>query len=444
MPDQPGAKGRQPRSAHSDTASATKPARVAKKAAKKVPAKKLTSAPRAGKVTQGKTPQGTTPQKKAAQKKAAQKKTAQKKTTQKKAAQKKTAPRRTKRVPPAPKSGARIRRPEAMIAAAIDAMALPALPQPAPGEAINLGPIAGTGSPTGALGAGATDLCEIAPSGEVALAGDTFSGNAAFDGSWSPSMGLHVRPGTLNGIIQFDRSFGANDTLYAEPRSPVLGSSQLPSGTVQVFGIDYALVARVRNLVPSDTRLVRIDPNGPRWPTVPGSWRDASWQDGNQTQISGYQAADGWVYIVADGFARDHTVRLYRCPAAKFTDRNSWHAWGMVDGGPDWGWDVPATPLNDDIFGELSLRTIEGKAVCSGFNASTGNVEVRVADDVTQVLAPWTPVTVIATQQTVPQNYGGYIVPGSTLDQAIILVSQWNTFTNNPYNVQQFVANLLR
>jgi hypothetical protein len=67
-----------------------------------------------------------------------------------------------------------------------------------------------------------------------------------------------------------------------------------------------------------------------------------------------------------------------------------------------------------------------------------------VADDVTQVLAPWTPVTVIATQQTVPQNYGGYIVPGSTLDQAIILVSQWNTATGNPYNAQQFVANLHR
>jgi hypothetical protein len=44
----------------------------------------------------------------------------------------------------------------------------------------------------------------------------------------------------------------------------------------------------------------------------------------------------------------------------------------------------------------------------------------------------------------VQTNYGGYIVPGSTVDQAIILVSQWNTTTNNPYNVQQFVVNLNR
>ena len=353
-----------------------------------------------------------------------------------------TARRPAKRPLAIPDSGIAPRRTRAMAAAAL--RELPRLPQPVRGDAINLGPIAGTGSPTGALGAGATDLCEISPDGQVALAGDTFSGDAAFQGAWSPSMGLHVRPGTLNGRIQFDRSFGQNGTLYAETWPHVPGGSQLPAGTVQVFGVDYALVARVADLKPRDTRLVRIDPNRGGWPTIPGSVRDAGWQDFNQTQISGYHAPDGWVYIVADGFARDHRVWLYRCPAANFTDRNWWHAWGMIHGGPDWGWDVAPTPLSDDIFGELSLRLIEGKAVLSGFNWSTGNVEARVADDVTQVLAPWTPVTVIATQGTVPQNYGGYIVPGSTLDQAMILVSQWNTTTHNPYNVQQFVANLHR
>jgi hypothetical protein len=363
------------------------------------------------------------------------------------AGSKKTTPRQrpAKRPPPAPKSGARPVRP-AVLTAAAQALALPQLPQPAQGQAINLGPIAGTESPTGAQGAGAVDLCEISPGGQVALGGDTFSGNAARSGAWSPSMALHVRPGTLNSNpIQFDSSFGQNGTLYAEPPPPVVGGSQLPAGTVQVFGIDYALVTRTANLQPIDTRLVQINPNGPGWQTVPGSLRDAaSWQDGNETQISGYQAPDGWVYIVAGGFARDHTVRLYHCHAETFTDRNTWWAWGINGGGPDWAWNVAPTPLSGDLFGELSLRLIQNMAVLSGFNATSGNVEVRVADDVTQVLAPDTPVTVVATQQTVPQNYGGYIVPGSTLDQAIILVSQWNTTTNDPYNVQQFVVNLNR
>jgi hypothetical protein len=359
---------------------------------------------------------------------------------------KKTTPRKraAKHAPPAPKSGARPVG-HAVLAAAVQSLALPQLPQPAPGQAINLGPIAGTESSTGAFGAGAVDLCEISPSGLVALGGDTFSGNACGSGAWSPSMALKVRPGTLNAnTIQFNGTFGGNGTLYAEPPPPVPGGSQLPAGTVQVFGIDYAFVTRTANLQPIDTRLVQIDPNNPGWATVPGSLRDAeSWQNGNETQISGYQDPDGSVYIVADGFARDHGVWLYHCPAERFTDRNSWWAWGIGDDG-NWAWNVDPTPLSGDNWGELSLRLIEGMKVLSGFNASTGQVEVRVTDDVTQVLAPETPMTIVATQETVPQNYGGYIVPGSTLDQAIILVSQWNTTTLDPYNVQQFVVNLNR
>lgn len=352
--------------------------------------------------------------------------------------------RAAKRLPPAPKSGARPVG-HAVLAAAVQSLALPQLPQPAPGQAINLGPIAGTESPTGAFGAGAVDLCEISPSGLVALGGDTFSGNSCGSGTWSQSMALQVQPGTVNGnTIQFCGSFGGNGTLYAEPPPSVPGGSQLPAGTVQVFGIDYAFITRTANLQPIDTRLVTIDPNNPGWATVPGSCRDAqSWQNGNETQISGYQDPDGNVYIVADGFARNHQVWLYHCPAESFTDRNTWWAWGIGNDG-NWAWNVDPTPLSGDCWGELSLRLIEGMKVLSGFNASTGNVEVRVTDDVTQVLAPETPVTIVATQETVPQNYGGYIVPGSTLDQAIILVSQWNTMTGDPYNVQQFVVNLNR
>jgi hypothetical protein len=344
--------------------------------------------------------------------------------------------------PPAPKSGIVPKRQAALRAEAMAALALPQLPQPARGQAINLGPIAGTGSSTGAIGAGATDLCEIAPSGQVALAGDTFAGNKAFVGAWSPSMGLHVKPGTLNGTIQFDRSFGQFGSLYAEPPPNVRGGSQLPAGTVGVFGTDYALVTRTRDLIPIDSRLVRINPNAAGWPTVPGSWRDAGWEGGNQTQISGCQAPDGWVYIVAGGFARNHTVRLYRVREQNFEDRNMWSAWGFKNGA--WQWHVEPSPLSADRFGEMSLRLIDGMFVLSGFNQSTGRTEVRVTPIVEHVLAPWTPVTVVATQQTVFQNYGGYIVPGSTLDQAIILVSQWVTAHNTPYNVQQFVVNLNR
>ena len=356
---------------------------------------------------------------------------------------KRTTRQRTVKSPPptpewGPRRSAAPAAPAVAAMATFDAMALPELPQPVRGDHINLGIVAGSDGPTGWLSAGATDLCEISPGGQVALAGDTFRGNAVYQGDWSPSLGLHVKPGTLRGKVEFDRSFGWQ-SLYAEGWPP--GGSQLPAGTIQVFGHEYALVARVHDLHPIDTRLVRIDPNNGHWPTVPGSWRAADWEGGNQTQISGCEAPDGWVYIVADGFARDHTVRLYHCQAQHFEDRNMWWAWGIRDG--QWQWNVEPAPLSDFLFGELSLRLIEEKFVLSGFNQSTGNVEVRVADDVTQVLAPWTPVTVVATQQEVPRNYGGYLVPGSTLDQALILVSQWGE-GDYPYNVQEFVVNLNR
>ena len=51
----------------------------------------------------------------------------------------------------------------------------------------------------------------------------------------------------------------------------------------------------------------------------------------------------------------------------------------------------------------------------------------------------------------VPQNYGGYIVPGSTLASMNIFASQWNTLADAhgvpvgaPYNTQQVIANVSR
>jgi hypothetical protein len=42
------------------------------------------------------------------------------------------------------------------------------------------------------------------------------------------------------------------------------------------------------------------------------------------------------------------------------------------------------------------------------------------------------------------QPYGGYISPGSTLDEVRVFVSQWNTLPQNdsaPYRVIQFAVN---
>lgn len=321
------------------------------------------------------------------------------------------------------------------------------VPQPplGHGQHRDMGVIAGTEGPTACLDAGATDLCEIAPSGLVAVAGDTWKGPRAWVGEWSPSLALHVN--SLAGRVTFDRSFGWRN-LYQEGWAP--GGSQLPAGTVRVRGVDYLMVTRTVDLVPQDSRLVVINPDRPGWATVPGSQRPAAYQGFNQTQISGCEAPDGWVYIVADDFHRRNPVVLYRCRPETFTDRDSWAGWGKVNGDPNrWDWGQPPCPLHPDLFGELSLRWIEGKFVLSAFNETARRIEVHVADRVEQILRPVPPVppcTIVAHAGELPNLYGGYIVPGSTLDRTRILVSQWAQWgaKDDPYNVREFEVNLNR
>jgi hypothetical protein len=106
----------------------------------------------------------------------------------------------------------------------------------------------------------------------------------------------------------------------------------------------------------------------------------------------------------------------------------------------------------------MSFKQVDGKAVLSYFNATTGNMEIRVAEDPTSLgTAPVT--TVVQHQDEWPepaeslpppydnrlaQPYGGYISPGSTLDELRVFVSQWNNAdprAKAPYRVIQFAVN---
>jgi hypothetical protein len=220
-------------------------------------------------------------------------------------------------------------------------------------------------------------------------------------------------------------------------------------------------VTTVKNLVPQSSRLVKAEPVQGLWQTVPGSARDASYLGGQQTQISGYydpiptaESQTGWVYIVADNFDRSQPAVLFRVAPENFGDRSRWQGWAS---GPDGGWNKPPNALWGDLIGEMSFKQIEGKAVLSYFNASTGNMEVRVADDPTSLGTA--PTTTVVQHDDWPdpaeslpppednrlaQPYGGYISPGSTLDELRVFVSQWHNSdprARAPYRVIQFAVN---
>ena len=343
----------------------------------------------------------------------------------------------------------------------------PVLPPLAPGQVIRIGPTAGTGTPTRDYGIGATDLCEFMefPSGILQVCGDSFAGQGVGFGGWYSPIALHVETESIDDPtgVRYDGVTGIDKPLLAEP-TPA-GSSQLPAGVVQINRENYMMVTTVRNLVPQTSRLVKADPAQGNWQTVVKSQREAGYEGGRQSQVSGYydpiptpDSPSGWVYIVANNFDRSGPVVLYRARPEIFTDRASWQGWSGLPG-PDGGWNKPPMPLWPDRIGEMSIRQIDGMAVLSYFNAANGNMEVRVANNPTGLgTAPVTTV-VFASDWPDPaehlpppednrlaQPYGGYISPGSTLNELRVFISQWNTEprAQAPYRVIQFALNPLK
>ena len=336
----------------------------------------------------------------------------------------------------------------------------PVLPPLAPGRVIRIGPTAGTGTPTRDYGVGATDLCDFMefPSGILQVCGDSFAGQGVGYGGWFSPIALHVETESIDdpGGVRYDGVTGTDRPLLADP-TPA-GMSQLPAGVVQINRRNYLMVTTVRELVPQTSRLVKADPSKSDWPTLPDSERPASYAEGGQSQISGYydpipraDSETGWVYIVANDFDRSEPLVLYRATPQECEERSSWQGWSA-----DSGWGHAPTPLWSDAVGEMSIRQIDGKTVLSYFNAATGNMEMRVANDPTGLgTAPVTTVVVASDwpnpaddlgppeSNRLAQPYGGYISPGSTLDEVRVFVSQWNTGPRggSPYRVIQFAVN---
>ncbi|MBV8930283.1 MAG: DUF4185 domain-containing protein [Mycobacteriaceae bacterium] len=360
----------------------------------------------------------------------------------------------------------------AVCLAAAPAHADPPAPAPEPilaplalGQVMRIAPAAGTGTGTRDYGIGATDLCEFMefPSRVLQVCGDSFAGQGVGFGGWHSPIALSVDTSSVddpNGVRYFGVT-GVDMPLLAEQTPP--GASQLPAGIVEINRQNYLMVTTVRNLVPQSSRLVKADAAKGNWPTVAGSVRDAAYLGGRQTQISGYydpiptaDSPTGWVYILANNFDRSGPAVLYRAKPETFTDRASWQGWSNL-GGAAGGWNKAATPLWSDHVGEMSVRQIEGKTVLSYFNASTGNMEVRVANSPTGLGSAPVTTVVFASDWPDPaealpppednrlaQPYGGYISPGSTLDELRIFISQWNNVdprARAPYRVIQFAVN---
>ena len=171
-----------------------------------------------------------------------------------------------------------------------------------------------------------------------------------------------------------------------------------------------------------------------------------SYMNGQGNLITWEQGPDGYVYVMSSEFKRADDVYLSRFLPEQIADRTTWEHYNTTTG--EWDATFAGTPvLSDDVAaGEMSLRYIEGHWVLAMFNASTYTVQVRITENITDDWDAITPADVILggvwgspqDAGNFAQVYGGYIVPGSTIGDMDLVVSQWRTGSNTRYNSTQF------
>jgi hypothetical protein len=367
----------------------------------------------------------------------------------------------------------------------------------APGQVRNNGPVAGTTNPDGIPGIKAADLGEVItlPNGkQVAIFGDSYGNPAVggpgnphypsvavpvtFDKNGNPHFGAPLTGTNLNSGLP-NESPGPNTLFPLPPAALAAGANNaLPAGSITTRdGKTYMMVVGTNTSEGLNPKggswMVEVN-NYPAggWKPVEGSyqpWTPNADPGPNHapvgtstasppTQISGYQGSDGNVYIAADAFDRTQGVSMYRVDPEHITDRGAWQPFNTADN--TWGAaGQPATATitpRDQNWGEISFREVDGRPVLSGTNLHNDNphgavaVEVFVGDTPTTVLQPGvsTPTVVMDNAPGAPNNvpapYGGYILPGSTLDNLGIFGSQWWRLENGSvhYDVQHVDANV--
>lgn len=321
---------------------------------------------------------------------------------------------------------------------------------------------------TDRFGVGGTDLgaTALAPDGRlVSVFGDTFDGPHAGGPGWRSPVVLFADPTTLSTGLRWTGCAGRrgraeqvvryrHDLVRRDGWRLRRVSTVLPTDVLTVGDTMYLHVMVCRGL--GNVRWTELHasrdggetwrPTGVRWP---GGHHDGLFQ-----MLTWERGTDGWVYAFSTGFQRAHGLLLHRVPQDRVTTASAWEGWGWD--GRTWGWGRPPTEVLPGRFGELSLRRVPGadgtsRWVLVAFDEGGYRIDARVLDSPTADLHRVPPTTVLHgcgwddedhAAGRVAQLYGGYVLPGSTLEDLHLVVSQWNTTTNRPYRAMQFRAAL--
>lgn len=317
------------------------------------------------------------------------------------------------------------------------------------------------------LGYCATDLGAMVdtPRGIYMLKGDSFSGCRVGEGKWmSPIADYWALPdndmsrpltnigvvGTGNGQVEQLHEYPHNNPVF----STVLPTDviRLPNGTMVQH---YMVVAGLGTT--KWTEFWQSTDSGQTWQNT-GLKLDANLFGGHFVMITmDFNPEDGYVYILGSGW-RDRGCIMVRCRPDDLLYPQQWEKWTSGGG---WHWDKNGNP--DEImwgrgfkFGEMCLRFIQGNVVLSYFNVDEYCISIRVianpednwfeSTHTKAVRGTAWPLDDGHNDDQMAQLYGGYIIPGSRLDEVGkfgLLVSQWNTSSGWPYRIVQFQTQVL-
>ncbi len=295
----------------------------------------------------------------------------------------------------------------------------------------------------------------------VSVFGDTFSGDRVGVGDWRSPVIL-IGTGDATHPIGYHRAGGGRAGYarqlwrYRHSHQPGLLrrgiSTVIPSDLLRVGDTLYlhAIVNQgFGNVV--WTEIWRSDDDGESWRRLGSRFAQQAYGGHAQCWTWDFDPDGDWVYVVSTGFQRDKGLILRRVRPENLGEPGRYQAWSHT------GWGRQATVITPagETWGELSLRRLHcGTWVLGGFLSSSYSLGYRTLDGLGGLVNDvpvQRPVLGCSWDDEdhpgcrVAQLYGGYLLPGSRLDEpggVGLMVSQWNTARGWPYKVMQFRVTL--
>lgn len=287
-------------------------------------------------------------------------------------------------------------------------------------------------------------MTNIGDADEFAIVfGDSWRGPGFGQGEWMSPVGV-VAVINDEGRIEIVRPLNDGDRVeQLIDYNHTDGLTLIPSDVLNIDGTLYMQGMwnkGIGNVLYTETW--RSDDDGATWTSL---GRESARHNGGMTNlITWEQGPDGYVYMMSSEFQRRDDVYLTRFRPEDISDSDAWVHYNPADG--TWGSTLTPVLADDVSAGEMTLRHIEGHWVLAMFNAATYSIEVRISPEIARDWNEIDPAHVVIggnwgdaqTPKNFAQLYGAYIVPGSTLDNMDLVISQWNTSNNSRYMSTQF------